>query len=108
MIQAIAIAVFASFLFGATSGGVLVHRWYSVGALQAQIQYLKEDRRRYQQALNLGEKVDDGQAQVEISNDDIERALRHRAAQLAPAPLPAPHNHVCLDGQWVLDLGSFK
>lgn len=106
MIQAILMTALGAFVFGFTSGGIVVHRWYNVSQLHGQIKFLKEDRRRYQAALQLGEKIDDASTEIEITNDDIQRALFARAATLASAP--AAGGGVCVDGKWVLDLGALK
>jgi hypothetical protein len=106
MIQLIAIAAVSSFLFGLTSGGWAVHRWYKVDALQAQVKFLRDDRARYKKSLQLGEDIDDEDTKARITNDEIERAILHRAAELAPVATPV--DHVCVNGQWLLSVGELR
>lgn len=106
MIQAILIAVISAFAFGATSGGWMVHRWYKVDALHAQVKFLKEDRARYKKALQLGEEIDDEDVKVETSNDEIQRAILARAAEINVANTPV--DHVCFDTGWLLSIGNLK
>lgn len=104
MIRLLLIASVGSFLTGLTSGGYIVHRWYRVDALQAQVKYLRLDRARFREALQIGEKVDDDTDKIEASNAEIEQAILKRAREML-GPVP---DRICLNPEWVLSIGALK
>lgn len=99
------ILVLAALSVGAIGGAQATFMWYKVGTLKGDIKYLKLDRARYRKLLGFNAGLDDNEAKLEITNDELAKAL---LAKKAPEHSCDAGNLLLIDPEWLRELGQLR
>ena len=118
MIKAIAASLLGGFVAGFLGGAIVTFEYYQVKGLKVQVNALKLDRARYRQAIGFGNGLEEDHDAIEVSNEEIIKAIMAKATKSSPVPNPGqdagkacsrvPDNRVCIDAGSLLDLGKLR
>lgn len=111
MIKMIAVALLSGTFLGFIGGAITAFEFYHVRALSSQVRYLKEDRARYRKSLGFSEGLEKEDADTNISNEEIIRAILAKAARPASEKVAeggTADHRVCADVDGVLQLGQLR
>ncbi|MGE0366920.1 MAG: hypothetical protein AB7Q00_14430 [Phycisphaerales bacterium] len=79
--KVLAAAIVGAGIVGFGTGAWVVYKLWEVDQLTAINTKLVKDTKRLKEAIGLGEKIDDENTAIELSNEEVQNALRRKIAQ---------------------------
>jgi cell shape-determining protein MreC len=104
MIKITALLTVIAFLSGFTMGGVAVYKRWAVAELKAQNEKLRNDFKKFRQAVGIAEELDLESDKLDEQNKEILHALTRKP----PPPIKCDVNPVVIDADSMRELGNFK
>lgn len=98
----------ACLVFGGVSGGLVVHKYYRVVQLEAELKAYKTASKKLADAIDLGEAADIADDNVEKSNEQIYDAVVQKLRAPVPALAGDTGEHVLIDAGGMRQLGEFR
>jgi hypothetical protein len=94
-----AIAVAIAFVAGSVSGGLGVWKLWGYSDLTAKNRSLMQQIKNVASALDLGAKIDDENAVIELSNREVTDAINRKATEQRSHDDP-----ICIPAEWLRDI----
>jgi len=102
-LRAIAISAALAFTIGAGTGAWSVYKIWGFADLTAKNRSLMLQIKNVASALDLGAKIDDANAEIELSNREVTDAIIRKAVALR-----GPDDPVCIDADGMRDLARLQ